>query len=139
MNSTAKNSFVHRPWYPCAHISLGIEKEWSRHKLCRSPIMANSFQSGCTSLQYHQQYLSFCSFTFLSTVDTVRLVLVVVHLEGVKWLFIMIFTFSILIPHKVEPLFSVDWPKDTHFILKSSCLSLLPSFWLHNLCFFVLI
>ena len=98
MNSTAKNSFVHRPWYPCAHISLGIEKEWSRHKLCRSPIMANSFQSGCTSLQYHQQYLSFCSFTFLSTVDTVRLVLVVVHLEGVKWLFIMIFTFSILIP-----------------------------------------
>ena len=75
--------------------------------------------------------MSFCSFTFLSTLDTVRLVLVVVvHLEDVKWLFIMIFTFSILIPHKVEPLFGVDWPKDIYFILKSSCLSLLllPNF-----------
>lgn len=30
--------------------------------------------------------------------------------------------------HKVEPLFSVGWPKDMHSILKSSCLSLLPSF-----------
>ena len=53
MDSIAKKTLVHVPWYTPVHMfPWGYTREWNRYRLCRSPtyIMTNCFQSGCTNL-----------------------------------------------------------------------------------------